>query len=224
MDELIALLKSRLDVLKFLGRAWDLLYLESKSPDVGIRRENLIRLVLENELKLKVTAAPYMERSWDFSVLIGNKERFYSLKTSEGVSPIKIAWDGFPSIERARMHKFMHPILYVKNSKRMKELAVYVFDVDDLKRVRRDLGDRMWWMPRGGTNPRGYGIATVAVKKLMETAVKSGNYVSTNYEPLKLDSLIAEYWSEWYGLLKRLSRLTFLSTCSSASLFSAMLT
>ncbi|MEM0443917.1 MAG: hypothetical protein QXX19_08975 [Candidatus Caldarchaeum sp.] len=51
MDELIALLKSRLDVLKFLGRAWDLLYLESKSPDVGIRRENLIRLVLENELK-----------------------------------------------------------------------------------------------------------------------------------------------------------------------------
>lgn len=106
----------------------------------------------------------------------------------------------------------------------MKELAVYVFDVDDLKRVRRDLGDRMWWMPRGGTNPRGYGIATVAVKKLMETAVKSGNYVSTNYEPLKLDSLIAEYWSEWYGLLKRLSRLGFLSTCSSASLFSAMLT
>ncbi|MCS6770359.1 MAG: hypothetical protein NZ570_08000 [Candidatus Caldarchaeum sp.] len=91
MDELLGLLKAKTDVLKLLGQMWELLYIESKSPDVGIRRENLVRLLLRKEIGLEVEPAPPMERSWDFKVIIGEREKFYSLKTAEGPSAIKVA-------------------------------------------------------------------------------------------------------------------------------------
>lgn len=209
MDKLIELLKVRRDALEFLGQVWELLYLEGKSPDVGIRRENFIRLMLENELNLKVEIAPPMERSWDFKVLIDDEARYYSLKTAENISPIKTAWNGFPTIERARRHQFKHPILYVKNDRRRREMSIFVFTVEDLLEIGRELRDRMWWIPRGGTNPRGFGISRLAVKRLMEMAVKAGNYVGAKYESIEIANVSAEYWREWYGLLKRLSRRKF---------------
>ncbi|MDW8359328.1 MAG: hypothetical protein RMK31_01935, partial [Candidatus Caldarchaeum sp.] len=163
MDELLGLLKAKTDVLKLLGQMWELLYIESKSPDVGIRRENLVRLLLRKEIGLEVEPAPPMERSWDFKVIIGEREKFYSLKTAEGPSAIKVAWNGFPSMQRARRHQFVHPILYIKNDRKRNEISVAVFDVSDLETVQREMGNAMWWMPRGGTNPRGFGISSRAV-------------------------------------------------------------
>lgn len=49
-------------------------YLEGKSTDVEIRRANFIHMVLEYERGFKIIAAPTMERSWDFKVVIDGEE------------------------------------------------------------------------------------------------------------------------------------------------------
>jgi len=91
VDPLIQLLKSKPSVLDLLGRIWEILYIEGSTPDIGKRREHVIRIILEEELGLKVRPAPSMEREWDFSVVIGGEERKYSLKTAEVVTTIKVA-------------------------------------------------------------------------------------------------------------------------------------
>ncbi len=80
-----------------MGRLWEILYIEGSTPDVGKRREHIIRTLLEMEFGLKVIPAPPMERDWDFQVILDeNRRQFYSLKITETVTTLKVAWNGFP--------------------------------------------------------------------------------------------------------------------------------
>lgn len=102
MDPIIGVLKGRKEVLDLLGRIWEILYIEGSTPDIGRRRERVIKLILEKELGLAVRSPPPMERDWDIGIVLpGIGERRYSLKTSEGETTVKVAWNGFPSMERA---------------------------------------------------------------------------------------------------------------------------
>jgi len=204
-DPLINLLKQKPQVLSLLGSIWDILYIEGKSPDVGKRRELVMRLILEAELGLKVTPAPDTERDWDFSVNIGGIERRYSLKTSEGITTIKVAWNGFPSIERARRFEFRYPILYVVRDEAEQRISVYVFELEDLEEVRRELGDSMWWIPRSNTNPRGFGLNKRAVEKLIEKAKRKNNFAEAHYQKINIDDEVKRRYLElWYKILKEL--------------------
>jgi len=169
-DPLVRLLKSRPDVLELLGRIWEILYIEGSSPDIGKRREDVIREMLREEFGLEVKSAPSTEREWDFYVIIEGKENRYSLKTTEDIAVIKVAWNGFPSIDRARKFQFKYPILYITGNRREREVSIYVFEIDDLEELREEMKDEMWWIPRGETNPRGFGIKAEAVRRLMEKA------------------------------------------------------
>jgi len=62
IDPLIHLLKNRLDALQLLGRIWDILYIEGNAPDIGKRRENVVKELLRKELGLTVKSAPATER------------------------------------------------------------------------------------------------------------------------------------------------------------------
>lgn len=206
MDDIIRLLRSKPDVLDLLGRFWDILYIEGSSPDIGKRRELIIRVLLEVEFGLKVIPAPPTERDWDFQVIFSeNRRQFYSLKTTEAIATLKVAWNGYPSIERARMFKFKYPILYVTADRRKKLVSVYVFEVEDLETLRREMGDEMWWIPKAGTNPRGFGINVKSVRRLIEIANEKGNAVTGSYTPIDLKSLEREYWMKWYNFLKDLA-------------------
>ncbi|MFZ8793905.1 MAG: hypothetical protein ACO2O2_08495 [Acidilobaceae archaeon] len=204
-DPLIHLLQRKPEVLKLLGRVWDILYIEGKGPEVGKRRENFIREILRRELGLQVNPAPPMERGWDFSIVVEGEERKYSLKTSESISIMKVAWNSFPSIERARRFRFKHPILYVTINRREGVISVYVFEVDDLEELKKEMGDGMWWMPKRG-NPRGFGINITALKKLMEKAKRKGNFVSSKYDPIDISKIEEEYRRAWYNMLKELAK------------------
>ena len=61
-DPLIQILKNKPEVLDLLGRIWEILYLEGSTPDIGKRREHIIRVMLEEEFRLKVNQAPPIER------------------------------------------------------------------------------------------------------------------------------------------------------------------
>lgn len=204
-DPLIRLLQQKPEALKLLGRVWDILYIEGRGPEVGKRRENFIKEMLRREFGLQVTSAPPMERGWDFSIVIGGVVKKYSLKTAEGSSTMKVAWNGFPSIERARRFRFEHPIIYVDMNRRNGEISVYVFEVDDLEELKKKMGDGMWWIPKKETNPRGFGINTTAVKKLMEKAKEKGNFVSSKYDPIDISKIKEEYWKNLYNTLKELA-------------------
>lgn len=205
VDPLIQLLKSRPDILKLLGRIWEILYIEGSTPDIGKRREHVIRVMLKEEFGLRVNPAESMNREWDFSIMIGGEERRYSLKTTETITTIKVAWNGFPSIERARMFEFKYPILYITGNRKEGRISVYVFEVDDLKELKSKMGDSMWWIPRSGTNPRGFGINTNAVKILIEKARKKGNFVTTDYQHVDINAIKEKYWKAWYDMLKKLA-------------------
>lgn len=110
---IIQLFKENPDVLELLGRFWEILYIEGSSPDIGRRRQNVIEILLEQELNLKTESSPRMIREWDLRVEEEGKKKRYSLKTTEGTATVKVAWNGFPSLERARKFDFKHPILYV---------------------------------------------------------------------------------------------------------------
>jgi len=204
-DPLIRLLKSKPKVLKMLGRIWEVLYIEGSSPDIGKRREDIIKEILKEEFGLKVIQVPSTKREWDFSVFVKGKEKKYSIKTTEDISTIKVAWNGFPSMERARRFKFKFPILYVTANRRKNEICVYVFEVDDLKELKKEMKDEMWWIPKTATNPRGFGIKAEAVKKLIQKAEKKDNFVKAKYNPININSIKERYWKEWYQLLKRLA-------------------
>lgn len=209
VDPLISLLKQKKDVLKLFGRMWDALYIEygeKASPDIGKRREILFRLLLENELGLKVEKAPSTERDWDIKVVFpGGKERYYSIKTTEGINIIKVAWNGFPSLERARKHKFEYPILYITREREGNSISIYVFEPEDIERAKSMLGENnFWWIPSGG-NPRGFGITKNAVEELMDIAKMKGNYVSVDYNPAHFtDDRVRMFWRKLYSLYKEI--------------------
>lgn len=205
VDPLIVHLKKNPDVLKILGTAWDILYVEGRALDVGKRRENFFKLLLEKEFGIKVWSAPSTERGWDIIVVIEGCEKKYSIKTAEGIGTLKIAWNGFPSIERARMYRFEAPLLYITRNRSENKISVSVFDLEDIKRLRDKLGDNFWWIPRGGTNPRGFGLTGLAVKELIKVAKKKGNYIAVEYTPINIETIATEYWEGWYHLVKKLA-------------------
>jgi len=208
-DPLIRLLKTKPDVLKLLGRVWDILYIEGHGPEVGKRRENFIIQLLRREFNLQVNTPKSVERGWDFSVVIEKEERKYSLKTYEEQqgksSPIKVAWNGFPSIERARTFRFEHPILYLLRDKKYHKIYVYIFEVKDLEELQKELGDKMWWIPSNETNPRGYGINPKMIPILIRKAEQKGNFIFSTYPPIDINKVVEDYWSEWYNMLKKLA-------------------
>ena len=205
MDPLIQLLRKKPEIMELFGRIWEMLYIEGSTPDIGKRREHVIRVMLQEEFGITVKQAPPMEREWDFSIIINNKERKYSLKTTENITTVKVAWNSFPSIERARSFQFKYPIMYITGNRKEKEIAVYVFEPEDLNKLKEELGDDMWWIPRSGTNPRGFGINSHAVKRLIEKAVEKSNYIRTKYKPIDVNSIANNYWRSWYNVLKNLA-------------------
>lgn len=204
VDPLIKSLRERPDVLKILGSAWDILYIEGRAPDVGKRRENLLKLLFEKELGLKVSVAPSTERGWDISVTIGGEERRYSIKTSDQRGVIKVAWNGFPSIDKARKYEFKAPILYVIRERSENKISVFVFELEDIEKLRKELGDEMWWVPKSETNPRGFGLSNKAVEKLIDIVKEKGNCVSCTYKPVNIKNIVKDYWDGWYNLVKGL--------------------
>ncbi|MEM3149281.1 MAG: hypothetical protein QXQ21_10325 [Candidatus Jordarchaeales archaeon] len=205
MDPLIKLLKKKPEALKILGGAWEILYIERSAPDVGKRRENFLRLFFEKEFGLKVRAAPSTERGWDISIVINRKERKYNIKTTENIGTIKVAWNGFPSIERARKYVVEAPILYVVGNRSKKEISVFIFEPEDIEHLKSTLGDNIWWIPKNTTNPKGFGLAKNAVEELIKIAKQKENYASTIYEPINMEESAREYWEKWYHLVRDLA-------------------
>jgi len=206
IDPLIRLFKQRLDAIELLGRVWELLYIEGSAPDIGKRRENFIKLLLRYEFGLEVESAPDTERSWDFKVKIGSHWYTYSLKTTEKPATVKVAWNGFPSWERAELFSFEYPMLYVTGNRSTKKIDMYVFTPTLINRIRDDMGRDFWWIPKNNTNPRGFGISVKAIRRLMEEAKREGNHVGKHYKPVvDLRQAVEGYWRGWYQLLKRLA-------------------
>jgi hypothetical protein len=204
-DPLIQLFKSNPSILELIGRVWELLYIEGDSPDIGKRRENFIRELLKEEFSLQVNSAPSTERGWDFSIKFGEEERKYNLKTTEKVSTVKVAWNGFPSENRVQKFEFKSPILYITGNREEKTISIYVFELNDLEDLKKEMGSSMWWIPANKTNPRGFGIKTEAVRRLMEKAKKKGNFITYKYKPININSVKEKYWKNWYSMLKRLA-------------------
>lgn len=205
MDPIIQLLKKNMMAVNILGRVWELLYIEGSSPDIGKKREHFIRLLLEKEFGLKIISAPSMEREWDLSINIEGKEKKYSIKTTEGMTTVKVAWNGFPSIERARKFIFKYPILYVTGNRVENEISIFIFEISDLEELKNEMGDDMWWIPSSSTNPRGFGINRMAIRRLINKAKKKDNYVAVKYKPLNITNIEDEYWDNWYNMLKNLA-------------------
>ncbi|ADC65734.1 conserved hypothetical protein [Ferroglobus placidus DSM 10642] len=203
VDPLIQLFKNNPTVLELLGKLWEALYVEGSTPDIGKRREHIIRTMLEEEFGLRVIEAPPMEREWDFSVVVGGEERRYSLKTTEKITTVKVAWNGFPSIERARKFVFKYPIMYVTGDRESKKISIYVFEVEDIETLRWEMGDNIWWIPKGG-NPRGFGLNTQAIRSLIKKAEEKENFVTVNYKSVDITKIRDKYWKIWYNVLKKL--------------------
>ncbi len=212
-DIIIHLFEDKMEYLKLLGRAWEVLYFEGHSPDVGKRRENFIIQMLKKEFGLNIEQAPDTEREWDFKIVFSNRsERYYNLKTTEGYTTVKLAWDGFPTIDRILNFEFHYNILYVVGNKQEHTIEMSVIDIEDLKEIQRKTTEETlseyWWIPKSGTNPRGFGLNTKTVKKLVDKAKLKGNYIKTGYEPIppiKIEELRDKYFEEWYELIKRIA-------------------
>jgi len=74
-----------------------------------------------------------------------------------------------------------------------------------LERLKGEMGSKMWWVPRGGTNPRGFGISLMGVRRLKELASAKGNLVATKYKHVDVEGIRELYWDRWYRLLKCLA-------------------
>ncbi len=201
VDILIQELKKQPEFLRLLEKAWGTFYFEGSGPDIGIRRENFFRIALEEELGLEVREAPSLERQVDFYVIINGKEHAYSLKTMENVGTLKVSWDSFPDVERlkqaARSFRFQVPIIFIYRE------GVCVFEVEDLERIREELGfDSFWWIPQQETNPRGFGIRSGAVRKLIEVAKQKGNFIEISGERIDNEWARREYFKRWYKTIK----------------------
>lgn len=77
-----------------IARAWYVLAIEGSTPDIGRRRENLVRLALRNELHLQVEEPEQqMGRQLGFYCIIEGERRPYSFKSTCSHT-LKVAWDG----------------------------------------------------------------------------------------------------------------------------------
>ncbi|WP_456327974.1 hypothetical protein [Archaeoglobus sp.] len=210
MDLIISLFKSNEQALEILGRAWEILYIEGSSPDVGKRREHFFRLLLEKEFNLKVIPTPPTAKEVDFYIETNKGKIGYSLKTTEGISTIKLSWDSFPGLskeeilKKAEKYPFTCPIVYVQGDRKRKKIAIYIFEPEDVELAKIECKN-FWWIPKTGTNPRGYGISSRGVRFLIDMAKKKENYVEKKYIPPNVEMLKDEYWAKWYSLIKELA-------------------
>lgn len=166
----------------------------------GVRRQNFIRMALEKELGLEVEEAQPLERQVDLIVKTNDKKA-YSLKTMESVGTLKVAWNSYPDIERlkeaAKNFEFKAPILFVHRE------GIYVFEVEDIEEVRRELGfDGFWSIPSRGVNPRGFGIKSRAVRRLMRIAEEKGNFIRIEGMRLEDEEIRKKYFEWWYEFVK----------------------
>ncbi len=99
----------------------------------------------------------------------------------------------FHSLERARKFEFKYPILYVTANRKEKVISAYVFEIEDLESIKREIGDNIWWIPKSGTNPRGFGINTRSVKRLIEIAKAKDNAITTKYMPINMERLKRDF-------------------------------
>lgn len=146
-------------------------------------------------MELEVREAPSLERQVDFYVVINGKEHAYSLKTMENVGTLKVSWDSFPDVERLKQaagsFRFQVQIIFIYRE------GVCVFEVEDLERIRKELGfDNFWWIPPQETNPRGFGIRSEAVRKLMEMAKQRGNFIEISGERIDDERARREYFKK----------------------------
>jgi len=214
-DIIISSFERKPETLELLGRAWDIFYFEGNSPDVGKRRENFIIQMLRKEFSLNVEQAADTEHEWDFKIIFEDgTEQYYSLKTTEGYSTVKVAWDGFPSEDRILNFEFHYNILYVVGNRKKHTIEISIIDVDDLRSLQKETKEdpskveKYWWIPKSGTNPRGFGLKSSTIKKLVENSKKKKNYILYEYSPLpksKLERLRDEYFKGWYELIKKIA-------------------
>ncbi len=200
VDPLIQRMRENKRFLELLERVWGIFYFEGSGPDIGIRRENFIKEAIREELNLDIVERPSLERQIDFHIKFDD-ERSYSLKTMERLGTLKVAWNSYPDIERlkeaARSFKFKTPILFVYGG------GICVFDVEDIERVRRELGfEGFWWIPRRETNPRGFGIRREALERLIEIAKRKNNHIEISPIRIEDEELRREYFKRWYQFMK----------------------
>ncbi|MDF2957841.1 MAG: hypothetical protein OD814_001463 [Candidatus Alkanophagales archaeon MCA70_species_1] len=89
------------------------------------------------------------------------------------------------------------PILFVYKD------GICVFEVDDIEKVRGELGfDDFWDIPREEENPRGFGIKSKAVKRLIMIAKEKGNFVRMKGMRLEDEKTKEEYFEKWYEFVK----------------------
>ncbi|WP_233185565.1 hypothetical protein [Thermotoga sp. SG1] len=199
-----------------MGEVWDVLYFEGNAPDVGKRRENFIVEMLRKEFPdeiLSVEQAPSKEKGWDIKVTFQSSlVKRYNLKTTEGFSSIKMAWDGFPSEERFLSFEFKSNLLYV--AKEGNKIKICVIDAETLNSLQREIKNNpsklreYWSIPKENTNPRGFGLRRRTVKKPVEKFKNRGNYVEVEHKPFtgkeKVESQ-KEYFENWYDLVKKIA-------------------
>jgi len=200
-DPLIQKIRKNKRFLELLGKAWGIFYFEGHGPDIGIRRQNFLRIAFEEELGLKIREAPSLERQVDFYIKINESDLPYSVKTTEDIGTLKVAWNSYPDVERlkeaARKFSFRSPILYVYKD------GICVFEADDIENLRRRLGfDDFWSIPRREVNPRGFGINGRAIRELVEMAKKKGNFVKITSVRMEDEEVRKEYFRRWYRFIK----------------------
>jgi hypothetical protein len=195
VDPLIELLSSQKETLEFLAKGFKALSDVIETPDIGMRRQELFIATLK-KLGIIEEVQEQLRREEDFYLVVGGKRQAYSLKTAKGVGKIKVAWNGFPSRERVENFQFTCPIVYIT------EEGIYVFELEDVESVKKEMGfNDFWWIPCGG-NPRGFSISENAVKKLITKAKEKNNYI-----PLPSRRIVArvsreDYLDAFYEMVK----------------------
>jgi len=229
-DVIIQLFEKKRDALDLLGKAWEILYFEGNSPDVGKRRENFIIEMLREEFGLNVEQAPDTEKEIDFKIQIGNRWKKYSLKTMElkpretkrgkryDYSNVKMAWDGFPdkknAVKKILTFNFDYDLLLVIGNREEHTISMAIIRSSDLKKIQAecktdpDKVDKYWWIPNANTNPRGFGLRGKTIKALLENAKSRGDFITYTYKPLpkdKIEKLKRQYFKDWYALIKKIA-------------------
>jgi len=198
VDPLIALLRSQNKVLEFLAKGFKVLSDVIKTPDIGIRRQELFIATLKKHGVIE-EIQEQLGREEDFYLISEARRQAYSLKTAKSVGIIKVAWNGFPSAERVKNFQFTCPIVYVTKE------GIYVFELNDIESVKREMKfDEFWWIPTGG-NPRGFGISKKAVEKLVTKAKEKDNYIPLpSIREITAQISRGDYLDAFYEMVKML--------------------